>query len=135
MSEPVSIPQKLREYVVGVGAEVRPEDVDTYGRLREIEDKSHKLRTVLEAWEKQQHEERSLRQSYAKKLLVALFVQMGLVNLAFFAVGFGWLVVEQWVANTFILGVFAEIAAMTLIVIKYLFPKIGADVLGLIEKL
>jgi len=135
MSEAVTIPDTLKSRVVGVGGEVRPEDVDVYGRLREIEDKSYKLRTVLEAWERQQSEERALRQGYAKKILIALFVQMGLVNIAFFAMGFGWLAVEQWVANTFILAVFGEIGAMALIVIKYLFPEVGMDVLGLIEKL
>ena len=135
MGEVVAIPDTLKDRVLGVGGEVRPEDVDVYGRLREIEDKSYKLRTVLEAWERQQSEERALRQGYAKKILVALFVQMGLVNVAFFAIGLGWLAVEEWVANTFIMAVFGEIAAMALIVIKYLFPKVGSDVLGLIEKL
>lgn len=135
MSDVGTIPETLKNHVLGVGGEVRPEDVDVYGRLREIQDKSYKLRTVLEAWERQQSEERALRQGYAKKILIALFVQMGLVNVAFFAIGLGWLVVEEWVANTFIMAVFGEIAAMGLIVIKYLFPKVGSDVLGLIEKL
>jgi len=135
MSEAVTIPETLKNRVVGIGGEVRPEDVDVYRRLREIEDKSYKLRTVLEARERQQSEERALRQGYAKKLLIALFAQMGLVNIAFFLIGFRWLAVEVWVANTFIMAVFGEIAAMALIMIKYLFPEVGSDVLGLIEKL
>ncbi len=135
MSEVVTIPDNLKSRVLGVGGEVRPEDVDVYGRLLEIEDKSYKLRTVLEAWERQQSEERALRQGYAKKILIALFVQMGLVNIAFFAIGLRWLAVEAWVANTFVMAVFGEIAAMALIVIKYLFPQVGSDALGSIEKL
>jgi hypothetical protein len=135
MSKTLNIPDALKNRIIGVGGEVRPEDVDVFGRIREIEDKSYKLRTVLDAWERQQSEERALRQGYAKKILIALFVQMGLVNIAFFAVGFRWIAVEPWVANTFIMAVFGEIAAMALIVIKYLFPAVGSDVLSLIEKL
>ena len=111
MADVIEIPDTLKSRIIGVGGEVRPEDVDVYGRLREIEDKSYKLRTVLDAWERQQSEERALRQGYAKKILIALFVQMGLVNIAFFAVGFHLLTVEPWVVNTFIMAVFGEIAA------------------------
>ena len=135
MEEAVTVPQSLKDQVVGVGGKVRAEDIDAYGRLREIEDKSHKLRTVLEAWERQQSEERTLRGSYATKLLIALFVQIGIVDIAFFGIGAGFLEVPEWVANTFIVSVFGEIAAMALIVIKYLFPQVGGDLLALIEKL
>ena len=135
MSDNITIPNTLRDRIVGIGSEVQPADVDVYSRLREIEDRSHKLRTVLGAWERQQSEERSLRQGYAGKLLIALLIQTGLVDVAFFAIGFHWLSVEPWVANTFILAVFGEIAAMAMIVIKYLFPKAAPDVLSLIEKL
>jgi len=135
MGEALPIPDALKSRIIGVGGEVQPKDVDVYGRLREIEDRSYKLRTVLDAWERQQSEERALRQGYAKKILIALLAQMGLVNMAFFALGFRWLSAEPWVANTFIMAVFGEIAAMALVVIKYLFPKVGSDVLSIIEKL
>jgi len=109
--------------------------VDTYGRLQEIFDKSAKLQRILEAWERQHTEERSMRRTYAKWLLIALFIQAFIVNVAFFAIGFGYLTVSEWVANSFILAVFGEIAAMTFFIIKYLFPKTSADVLATLEKL
>jgi len=131
----VDVPPSLQEKVLSVAASVTSVELDTYGKLREIHDRSAKLRTILEAWERQHSEERRLRQTYAKWLLGGLFVQGLLVNFAFFAIGLHWIVVEQWTANTFILAVFGEIAGMAFFIIKYLFPKVSADVLSTLEKL
>jgi len=60
---------------------------------------------------------------------------MALVNFAFFAIGWGWITVSPWVANSFILAVFGEISGMVLLVVKYLFPKVSSDVLATLEKL
>jgi hypothetical protein len=136
MTEPVvKAPESVGDKILTIGSQVTSADVDTYGRLREIEDKSRRSATLLQAWERQHTEERNLRRTYARWLLIALFVQMALVNLAFFALGLKWIQVEQWVANTFILAVFSEIASMTFFVIKYLFPKVSTDVLATLEKL
>jgi hypothetical protein len=53
----------------------------------------------------------------------------------FFAIGVHWIEVEQWTANTFIMAAFGEMAGMTFFIIKYLFPKVSADVLTTLEKL
>jgi hypothetical protein len=135
MDAPVTIPDTLRDKVKSVGSAVTREDLDAYGRLREIEDKSYKLQKILEAWQNQHREERAMRKTYATALLAGLGVQMLLVNAAFFLIGFKLLQVEQWIANTFIMAVFAEIAGMTFFVIKYLFPKVSSDVLATLEKL
>jgi hypothetical protein len=129
------VPDSVRDMIVSVGTVVTSEDVDTYGRIQEIEDKSKKLSTILAAWERQHREERELRQTYAWWLLVGLFVQMLLVNTAFLAIGLKWIQVDRWVASAFILAVFSEIASMTFFVIKYLFPKVSPDVLATLEKL
>jgi hypothetical protein len=131
----IVVPAELRGQVKWIGNEIKPIDLGEYGRYVEIEDKSHKLRTILEAWKHQQEEERGLRQSFAKWLLGGLFIQMILVNAAFFCIGFGILTVDKWVASSFILAVLAEIAGMATIVIKYLFPNDKSDVLDLIQKL
>jgi hypothetical protein len=135
MVDEVALPQTIKDRVLDVGAEVEPQDVDTYGRIREIEDKSHKLRTVLKAWGDQQDDERGLRREYAKKLIIAMFVQLAVVDVAFVAIGVGWLDVPETAINTFIISVFGEIAAMVFFITKYLFPKVGKEVLDLIEKL
>ena len=129
------LPEKFHGVVDAIGSEVQHEDIDTWQRVRETEDRSHKLRTVLQVWEGQQNEERSLRRSYARTLVWILIAQVALVNLAFFAIGFERIAVEQWVAVTFIMAVFGEIAAMVLVVVKYLFTDVASDVLRLIEKL
>jgi hypothetical protein len=135
MDKSIQVPDSLKEKIVEIGASVTETELDTYTRIREVEDKSHKLRTILKAWERQQSQERKMRSVYAKWLLIALFAQMIVVNIAFFGIGLQWLVIEKWVSTTFIMTVFGEIAAMALIVVKYLFPKVGAEVLSLIEKL
>jgi hypothetical protein len=134
-AKPLELPESLREKVKFIGPSVSSEDIDAYGRWRDIENKSYKLQKLLEAWERQHTEERAMRKTYATALLVALGIQMLLVNSAFFLIGFGLLRVEQWVANTFIMAVFGEIAGMTFFIIKYLFPKVSADVLSTVEKL
>lgn len=109
-------------FVEYIGRAVTPDEVDTYGKLMEIEDSSHINRTFISAWEKQQNQERALRNSYAKWLLIAVFVQAILINIVFFFIGFGVIVVEHWVATSFILGVFAEITTMTTIIVRHFFP-------------
>lgn len=133
--EGFEVPSAVREKVLAIGASVSQDEIEVYGRYQEIADRSAKLRTVLEAWERQHTEERQMRQRYARWLLAGMFVQMALVNFAFFAIGWGWLQVDPWVANSFILAVFGEISGMVLFVVKYLFPKVSSDVLATIEKL
>lgn len=130
------LPDTIRDKVVSVGEPMSSgRDLDSYEHLEDIRNRGRKLRTVLKAWETQQREERGLRRFYAKGLLVALFAQILLVNAAFFAVGLGYLTVDKWVATTFIMAVFAEIVALVTVVNKYLFPKVGSEVLDLIEKM
>lgn len=76
----------------------------------------------MASWEKQQSDERFLRSRYAKWLVIALFIQIAVINIAFFLIGFGFLTVEKWVASSFIVGVFVEVTGMTFVVMRYLFP-------------
>lgn len=136
MSQQVPVlPDDLRGKVLEIGASVSPDEIEVFGRYQEITDRSAKLRTVLAAWERQHTEERQMRQRYAVWLLAGMFVQMALVNVAFFAIGLAWIQVSQWVATSFILAVFGEISGMVLFIVKYLFPKVSSDVLATIEKL
>jgi len=110
-----------------VASPVSSADVDTYGRLQDIFGRSYKLRTVISAWEQQQIQERSLRSYYARIIFGVLIAQVVAINVFFVLLGRQCLSVEKWTANTFIFAVFAEIASMTLVVIRYLFPKPGND--------
>lgn len=47
-SEP-QLPDALKALVENIGSPVSSEHVDTYGRLQEIQDRSHRLRTVVKA--------------------------------------------------------------------------------------
>ncbi len=113
------IAQRLVE---SIGKPATNEDVTIYERVRRIEDASYELRTIVASWEKQQSDERDLRNRYAKWLVIALFIQVAIINIAFFLIGFGLLTVERWVASSFIVGVFVEVTGMTFVVVRYLFP-------------
>ena len=129
------IPSELRRFVETTGSSVSPEEIEPWARFREVEDRSYRLRTLVQTWEHQQREERELRRDYASRLLWMWVVQALVVNLAFVLIGLRILVVDQWVANAFILSVFAELVGMVLIVMRYLFPKDGDSLLNLIERL
>lgn len=135
MSDGIQLPEDVRRLVAGIGGVITPADVDVYRSVRDIEDKSYKVRTVVTAWEGQQREERRLRRGYATWLLIAVFAQMVVADMAFFLLGAGVISVDKWVADTFIIAVFGQIAAMATIVVKYLFPDTGAQIVKLIEKL
>lgn len=111
-----------RRLIESIGSPVTNEDIAIYERIRRIEDSSYRLRTVVAAWEKQQADERNLRNRYAKWLVVILLLQVVAINVAFFLIGFGWLAIEKWVASSFIAGSFFEIASMIFVVVRYLFP-------------
>lgn len=110
-------------------------DIETLERMRKMEDSSFKVRTLIASWERQQTQERSLRKGFAWGILIMLFLEVLLVGAAFFAIGFGYIDVAEWVAATFVMGVFSKIAAMTFFILKYLFPSDSSKLLSTIEKL
>ena len=124
-----------KSMVAEIGSAVTSDDIDTYRQLREIEDRSYKLKIVLDAWKAQKREERKWRNIYAGVLLGFLFIQIIVVNVSFFLIGAGKLEIEKWVANTFIIAVFGEAASMTLVIVRYLFPKTGDEFPKIIEGL
>lgn len=131
----LQLPAELKEKIISIGNPLTDiSQVDDYGKLEKIRNRSHKLQIILTTWEIQQTEERNLRKTYAKWLLIALFTQIVLINSVFFFIGFGLMVVERWVATTFIIAVFFEISALLLVVVNYLFPKVGSDLLKLLQK-
>lgn len=124
-----------KNIVAEIGSAVTSDDIDTYRQLREIEDRSYKLKIVLDAWKAQKKEERNWRNIYAGVLLGFLFIQIIVVNISFFLIGVGKLEIEKWVANTFIIAVFGEVASMTLVIVRHLFPKTGDEFPKIIDKL
>jgi ABC-type transport system involved in cytochrome bd biosynthesis fused ATPase/permease subunit len=114
---------------------VKEEEIRLAGRAQAVKDKSRAVRTIVDAWKKQQEEERKLRARYATWLLLAMSFQVVCLIAAFFLIGTGTLKVEKWVATAFMVGIFGEVAAMALIVVKYLFPPVPRDIAGLLDKL
>jgi hypothetical protein len=125
----LQLPEPLKTLVKDVGQSVSLADVDSYARLRQIEDRSHQIRTIVRAWRDQQTQDRKMRDRYAIYLIVAMGIQALAVNVFFVLIGCGAIAFEAWTARTFIMSVFAEIAAMVLIVVKYLFTPSSEAVL------
>jgi hypothetical protein len=86
------LPESLQALVKDLGRPVSPEDIDTYGRLQEIQDRSHRVRAIVKAWKDQQTQDRKLREKYAHWLIIAMAVQAVVVNLVFVLLGLSVLV-------------------------------------------
>jgi len=134
MAEKPALPADLQRLVEAVGRPVAPEDVDVWARVREAQDLSYRLRTIVKAWDRQQTQDRQLRERYAWWLMLAMAAQAVIINVVYVLMGAGKLVFEPWTAQTFIMSVFAEIGALVLIVVKYLFTPASDKVLDLTER-
>ncbi|MBF9143748.1 hypothetical protein [Hymenobacter properus] len=136
-----SLPPEIRAQIEEIGeavhsdSELDEKKISGYERVTKAKDQSFKLQTLVGAWQRQNKAERKLRQKVAWCILVALGIQIILVNTTFFLIGFGVIKAEENLAKIFILAVFAEIVAMVLIVLRYLFPRTGNEFLQLIKEL
>lgn len=123
MADTIKIPDKLESLVKRIGTPVTPDQIDAYGKWQDIHDQSYRLRTVLSAWKSQQTQDRKMREQYAWWLMAAMGGQIVAINIVFVLIGCRILTFEQWTANSFIMSVFAEVAALVLLVVKYLFAR------------
>ena len=101
----------IPRYISSVGAPVTQEDVDTYDRISQIH-----------AREEEGRGQRLLRLIYGVALLVLLSLQIVAVTVFIFLLGFGKIDVDRWVTATFIGGTLGEVAGMTYLVVRHLFP-------------
>jgi hypothetical protein len=113
----------IEQLIQSLGPPIAPEDLDTHLKIKEFDLRSYHFRTYINTWKEQQDQDRGTRKYYAKWLLIVVCVQIFIINLLFTLIGLGFLNVQEWTANTFIMSVFVEISAMVLIVVNYLFPK------------
>ncbi len=132
---PAKIQQAIKAAgVVEVGAEVTSEQIDHLGKLQDIQERSKHRRTIVSVWKQQQDQDRKMRKTYANWLMGAMSVQVFAINVVFVLIGTGVLKYEQWTANTFVMATFAEIGALVLLVVKYLFPTTADRILDLIDR-
>jgi hypothetical protein len=117
-----------------IGKPVTSEEIDEFGKLKDIHERSRHHRTIINAWKQQQDQDRKMRKMYATWLMVAMSGQIAGIYVIFILIGFGFLEYQQWTMNTFIMSVFAEVGAMVLLVVKYLFPSTSDKVLDLIDR-
>lgn len=108
---------------------MEPDDVDSYLKIRDADERLTRIRKIIQAWEAQQKEDRKLRGSYANKLIWIFIIELVAVFISFLLIGLRILIVEEWTARVFILSVFVQTAGLILIIVKYLFPEKGPDFL------
>jgi hypothetical protein len=133
------LPEDTQEFVksmgvVEVGEPVTSEQIDNIGRLRDIQERIKHHRTIVGAWKQQQDQDRKMRKLYANWLMGAMSAQVVAINIIFVLIGCGVLKFETWTANTFVTATFAEISALVLLVVKYLFPATTDRILDLIDR-
>ena len=63
------VPDALKSIAQNVSAPMSLSDVDSYGKLRHIQDRSHQIRTIVKAWKDQQTQDRKMRERYANYLI------------------------------------------------------------------
>jgi hypothetical protein len=109
-------------------------DEDLLDQLRENKERRRHQASIINAWRQQQIQDREMRRVYANWLMVVMSLQIVLINVIFVLIGLAILKFEQWTANVFITAVFAEISALVLLVVKYLFPATTDKILDLIDR-
>ena len=110
------------------------DQVDIFGKLRDIEERIKHQRTIINVWKQQQDQDRQMRKRYANWLIGVMIVQVVAINISFVLIGLGLLKFEPWTVNTFVMATFAEISALVLLVVKYLFPTTTDRILDLIDR-
>ena len=123
------LPASAQSLVAEVSRPVTYEEVELHGRLQEIKDRSHWIRSVVSAWKSQQQEDRQMRKQYATCLMIIMAFQVVVINVVYILMGCGKLTFEPWTAKTFIMSAFAEVAALVLLIVKYLFRTASDKVL------
>ena len=113
---------------------VSSDQIENFGRLQDIQERTKHHRTIIAVWKQQQDQDRKMRKLYANWLIGAMVVQVVAINVIFVLIGRDVLKFESWTANTFVMATFAEISALVLIVVKYLFPTTTDRILDLIDR-
>ena len=113
---------------------ITTEEVANLSRLQDIRERARHHRAIVLAWRRQQDQDRRMRRVYANWLIGAMTVQIIAIHILFVLMGLGTLNVETTMASTFIVATFAEISALVLLVVKYLFPPTTDRLLDLIDR-
>ena len=121
-------------YRVELRGPITGDEVDQYGRLQGIRERAKHHRTIINAWKQQQDQDRKLRRLYANWLMIVMSAQVVAINVLFFLVGRKALAFDRWTINIFVTAVFAEVGALVLLVVKYLFPATTDRILDLIDR-
>ncbi len=98
------------------------EDLDKAERVFDATSRREMTLSSLEVWEQQQNSERRLRERFAGRILRLTWIQLGLINLFVLASGLSLLKLDPSILKTLILSVFGELAALLLVMARFLFP-------------
>ncbi|NDV63360.1 hypothetical protein G0Q06_12920 [Puniceicoccales bacterium CK1056] len=123
------------DLISSIGDDVSSDDLDSFLAVSEENRKFEKLKQVLDSWSETEDQDRDLRKRYAGYLVIFLLIQLFVIDVGFFFIGFNIIDVSPWVANTFIVSSFAEISGMVYLIVRYLFPDSKTKLLDLINQL
>jgi hypothetical protein len=136
-----TLPQSLTARTAGVPRPIRPGDVsaDEWVKISDARMRRDMVDRVLDKWGQQQDEDRKLRRFVAIWLLGLMTVEVGVLFVAFLVLTYvpPSIEINQWLASSFVVGVFGQVAAMAFAVIGYLFPKTQTrrDALDVLDKI
>jgi hypothetical protein len=113
-----------------------PIEVDRMVQRNQAMTKTHEV--LIGILSSSHHEDIRRRKSYGSKLLWTLIIQLGVLNLIFIMMGFGWLNYSENVLYLFISLTFGEILAVVYFIVKYLYSSDyrirTADIIKLLKR-
>jgi hypothetical protein len=128
-----AVEQETREALATVGHPAKHEDLEVLGRYKERIGRSRNIAKVLGEWKNQQVQDRALRDRYARYLIWLMAFQILCINVIYLLMGCRVLVYDPWASSSFTMGVFVELTALVLVVVKYLFQSSSDKILDLVH--
>lgn len=76
-----------------------------------------------------------MRRGYGWFFIIIIALQIVAINASFLLIGFDVIKIDPLFLKIFFIPVLGEIVSMTLVILKYLFPSTGSEILELIKKI
>jgi hypothetical protein len=115
-----------------IGPNLQPGQIEAFEAVSDATARE----TILKVIGKEIDSDRKLRTNIAYTIFIILFLELVAGNFGLFKLGFGEKPInDPSVAKVFFTGLFTQVVAITLIVVKYLFPSTKVDPISRMNEL
>lgn len=122
-----AVPGRVNDFqadalTIGPAKQMTKAYVEKFDRMSKIRNENMKQEVLLEGWKTHTKNDVELKKTYAVCILAGLGLEMILGNVIMLLIGFGQIEIQEWVTNTFFVGMYTQIITLVTIVVKNLFP-------------